>query len=133
MLSRELSQQAGQDILGDGCGGSKSELPGVVSAQRGDLVFSLNEERIRLPRVSQEHLASLRQSNTRSGAIEELDADVFLQRLDLETDRGLRQVQFFRSLAKAVLFRNCPEDDQAEVVQTRHATIRTSLHGIRCE
>jgi DNA-binding transcriptional LysR family regulator len=70
MLSRELSQQAGQDILGDGCGGSKSELPGVVSAQRGDLVFSLNEERIRLPRVSQEHLASLRQSNTRSDAIE---------------------------------------------------------------
>jgi hypothetical protein len=28
----------------------------------------------------------------RSGAIEELDADVFLQRLDLETDRWLRQV-----------------------------------------
>jgi hypothetical protein len=56
----------------------------------------------------------------RSGSIKELDADVFLQRLDLETDRGLSQVQLFRSLAKAVLFRNCPKDHQAEVVETRH-------------
>jgi hypothetical protein len=106
-------------------------LPGVVSAQCGDVVFSLDEERIRLPRVPQENLARLGQSDMRSGAIKELDADVFLQRLDLETDRWLRQVQFFRSLAKAVLFRNCPEDDQAEVVETRHGTIRTSLHGTR--
>jgi hypothetical protein len=52
----------------------------------------------------------------RAGTIEKLDANIFFQRLDLEADRGLRQKQFFRSLAKAELFRNCPEDDQAEVV-----------------
>jgi hypothetical protein len=118
--SRKLAKQTGQHVLGDGSGGAKCQLPGMLSAQRGNFMFSLDEERIRLLRISQKNLSRLRQRDLRAGAIEELDAKIFLQRLDLETHRGLRQIQLFRGLTKAALFRNCPEDYQAEVVETRH-------------
>jgi len=60
-------------------------------------------------------------------AIEELDANIFLKRLDLEAYRGLRQIQLFRGLAEAVLLGYSSENDQAKIVETRHRTIRSLL------
>ena len=46
----------------------------------------------------------------RTRAIKELNANILLQRLDLEAYSWLREVQFFGGLAEAKLFRNCTED-----------------------
>jgi hypothetical protein len=45
---------------------------------------------------------------------------VFLKCLDLKTHRRLREVELFRCLAEAELFRNCPKNDQTETVQACH-------------
>jgi hypothetical protein len=103
----------------------------MVPAERGNFVFCLKKKRIRLPGVPQENLAGLRQRDLRTGAIEELNAKIFLKRLDLETHSGLRQIEFLGGLAKAALLCNGPENNQAKIVETRHRTIRTlsKQHG----
>jgi hypothetical protein len=65
----------------------------------------------------------LRQCNPCSRAIEELNANIFFKRLDLETHRRLCQIQFLGSLAKAALLGNGPKYDQAEIIKTRHNLI----------
>jgi hypothetical protein len=129
MLPRENTKQAGEHILSDGRRGAKGQLAGVISAQRGNLMFSPDQERVRLLGVTQEKLAGLGQRNVRSSTIEELDANILLKRLDLEADCGLRQIQLFSGLAEAALFGNSPEDNQAKIIETRHRTIRTPQHG----
>src|SRR5450631_1885052 len=57
-------------------------------------------------------------------AIEELHAEVFFERFDLQAHRGLRQEEFFGGLAKAELTRNRTKDDETKVVEARHAIIR---------
>ena len=69
--------------MGYGGRGSKSQLSSVVSAQRGDFVSGQHEESICPLRIFKKNFASLGQLDARSGPVEELDADVFLQRLDL--------------------------------------------------
>ena len=76
-------------------------------------------------RVPKKNPSGLGQRDVRAGAIEELNAEILLKRLDLETHGGLREVQLFGGLAEAELLRNCPEDHKAEVFETRHSTIRT--------
>jgi hypothetical protein len=56
----------------------------------------------------------------RTAAIEQLHTKIFFKRLDLETYRGLGQVQFFCGLAETELFRNCAEDHDSEVLKARH-------------
>ena len=87
--------------------------------------------RIRLLRISQQNLARLGQRDLRAGAIEELNAKIFLKRLDLETHSGLRQIEFLGGLAKAALLCNGPENNQAKIVETRHRMIMalSKQHG----
>ena len=127
MLLAVFAEKTRQYILSDGRGSSKGELSGMIPAQQGNLLFRLDEERIRLLRVTQQNLACLGQCYLRSSAIEELDANIFLKRLDLEAHRGLRQIQLFSGLAKAVLLGYGSENDQAKIVETRHKVIRTLL------
>jgi CTP synthase (UTP-ammonia lyase) len=80
---------------------------------------------IRLLRVTQQNLAGLGQYNVRSSAIEKLDANIFLKRLDLEAHRGLCQIQLFSGFAEAALLGYGSENNQAKIVETRHKMIRT--------
>ncbi len=66
-------------------------------------------------------------------AAKELNARILLQRLDLETHSGLREIQFFGGLAGAELFRNCPEDHETKIFESRHSMNRTPALGSRCE
>ena len=72
------------------------------------------------PRVLEQHRARRRQSGVRSRAIEELNAEIFFKSLDLQAYRGLRQVKLLGSFAKALLFRDGAEDNQAEIFETCH-------------
>jgi hypothetical protein len=56
----------------------------------------------------------------RSGAIEKLNTEILFKSLDLQADRRLREVKLLGGFAKALLFRDCPEDNQAEVLETCH-------------
>jgi hypothetical protein len=58
----------------------------------------------------------------RSGAIEELNAEVLFEGFDLETYRGLREVQLFGCFPEAALLRNCSKNNDTKVFQTRHLT-----------
>ena len=125
MLLAVFAEKARQHILSDGGGSSQGKLSGVIAAQCGNLLLRLNQERIRLPRVAQQNLAGRGQCDLRAGAIEELDADLFLQRLDLQADRVLGQIQLLGGLAKAALLGYGSENDQAKIFETRHKTIGT--------
>ena len=127
MLFAVLAQKTRQHILSDGCGSSKGKLPGMIPAQRGNLMFRLDKESIRLLRVTQQNLAGLGLCDLLSSAIKELDANILLERLDLEADCGLRQIQLFSCLAEAALLGNGSENNQAKIIETRHRMIRTPL------
>jgi hypothetical protein len=62
-----------------------------------------------------------------------LRAQVLLQSLDLHAYRRLRQVEFFRRLAKAALLCNRPENHQAEVLEACHGTIKAFLFLLSSE
>ena len=101
----------------------------MISAHRGNFMFGLSQQRIHLHRVAQKHGAGLSERDLRARTIEELNAKVFFKSLDLEAHRGLGKVQFLRSLAEAELLRNGAKDNQTEILETRHATIKAFSTG----
>ena len=97
----------------------------MFSAEGGNFVFGLSEKRAHLLRVLKKDLSRRRKRDVRPGTIEELNAKIFLKRLDLKAHRGLREVEFFGGFAEAELFRNRAKDDGTEVFEARHGMIRT--------
>lgn len=65
--------------------------------------------------VREKNLSSRGQGDVRSGAVKELNTEILLQRLDLETHCGLREIQIFSGLAEAEPFRDCAEDHKTEI------------------
>ena len=98
MLLAELAQKAGQHILSDSCGSAKGELARVLSAERGNVSFSLSEERANLLRISKKNTTGLCQGNVRPGAIEELNAKILFKCLYLKANCRLRKIQLLCSL-----------------------------------
>jgi hypothetical protein len=92
----------------------------MISGESGDLVLGPRHKLMHAPCVLEQHRSRSCQSGMRSGAIEELNAEIFLKSLDLQAYRGLRQVKLLGSFAKALLFRDRPEHNQAEVFKTCH-------------
>jgi hypothetical protein len=83
-------------------------------------VLRLRHKLMHAPRVLKQHRARSGQSGVRPGAIEKLDAEIFLEGLDLKAYRGLRQIKLLGGFAKALLFRNGSENYKAEIFETRH-------------
>jgi hypothetical protein len=116
----KLAEQARQNVLRNGCGSAESEPARTVPAQGSDFLLRSRHQLTHAPRVLKQRGARSGQSRVRSGAIEELDAKIFLKSLDLKAYRGLRQIKFFGGFAKALLFRDSPKDNQAEILETCH-------------
>jgi hypothetical protein len=120
ILRAKLAEQARQNVLRDRRRSAESEPAGMISGQSGDFLLRPRHNLLHAPRALEQHRSRRRQSGMRSGAIEELNAEVFLKSLDLKAYRGLRQVKLFGGFAKALLFRDSSEDNQAEVLETCH-------------
>jgi hypothetical protein len=105
----------------------------MFSAQDDNLVLSLDEERIHLGCVFKEYTPGWCQRDVCARSVKQLNANILLQRLDLEAHSGLREIQFFGGLSEAELFRNCPEDHKTEVFKTRHSMIKTQAHDGQCK
>ena len=120
MFHAKLAEQARQNVLRNRGGSAESEAAGMVSGESGNFVLRPRHKLMHAPRVLKQHRARSRQSGVRSRAIEELDAEIFFKSLDLQAYRGLRQVKLLGRFAKALLFRDRPEDNQAEVFKTCH-------------
>jgi hypothetical protein len=131
VFALKLAQKPGQHILSDSCGCAKGELARVLSAERGNVSFSLKEKRANLLRISEKNTAGLCQGNVRPGAIEELNPKILFKCLYLKADCRLRKVQLLCSLPEALLCRNCTEDYNAEVFEACHRIFDLSLVGAR--
>jgi hypothetical protein len=126
----KLAEQARQNVLRNRCGSPESEAAGMISGESSNFMLRPRHELMHAPCVLEQHRSRRRQSGMRPGAIEELNAEIFFKSLDLQAYRGLRQVKLLGSFAKALLFRNSPEDNQAEVLEIRHGSIRTLANQI---
>ena len=55
-----------------------------------------------------------------TGAIEEADAEIVFEGLDLKRDGGLSEEEMFRGLTKIQMFGNCAENLEAKILQLGH-------------
>ena len=78
---------------------------------------SQSEDFVRIP---EDHLPCLGEGHTTTRFVEELLAEVPLQRTDLGAQRGLGKVQRRSSPADAALLRGGPEVEEVVVVQPFH-------------
>ncbi len=120
MFRAKLAEQTRQNVLRNRGGSAESEAAGMISGERSNFVLRTRHKLMHAPRVLKQHRTRSRQSGVRSGAVEELNAEFFFKCLDLQAYRRLRQVKLLGRLAKALLFRDRPEDNQTEVFKTCH-------------
>ncbi len=92
----------------------------MFSAQGDDLALSQDKKRIHLGCVLKEYTSGWGHRDMGARSVEQLNAKILLQRLDLKAHRGLREIQFFSGLAEAELFRNCPEHHETKILKIRH-------------
>ncbi len=78
-------------------------------------MLSLREQRVALRGVAQQDFARRRESDVSSRAIEELNAEVLFERLNLQTHGRLSEEEVLRRLAEAKVFGYRREDDETEV------------------
>jgi hypothetical protein len=70
-----------------------------------------------LPSVLEEHDSSFGEADAGRAAQEKSRAELFLQRFDLQSDRGLTQIESFAGLAEAQVFGDCSKDFEAKVFE----------------
>ena len=64
-----------------------------------------------------------RQYNSIAGAVEQSNAEIIFERLDLQRDRGLRKKELLSSFAEVEVLGNRAEDLQPKVLQLSHGEI----------
>src|SRR5260370_3143696 len=114
MLAAEVAKDAWKDVLREGGGRAEWQLAGMLSADGSDVVLGLQEERVHLSSVAEQDLAGAGEGDVSSGAVEELNAEVVLERLDLEADGWLREEEMLGRLAEAEMLGHRKKDDQTE-------------------
>jgi hypothetical protein len=126
VLAQEGTEDAGQEVLGDGGGGCEAEFSrdGLVEGGEGEAGFvecgggggGVAEEDA--TGFGEGDLAAMAVAG---GAIEEPDAGLFFEGADLLADSGLAEIESFGGFAEAELVGDLSKDGEAKV-----------FHGLLC-
>ena len=92
-----------------------------------EFFFRFSDDRCNSARIAQKNRALFGKSDAASGAIEEADAKVVFEGLDLKSDGWLREEEQFRSFPKVEVLSNRSKDLQSKILQLCHEQI---IHGI---
>ena len=107
--------EAGKQVSSDGLRGSYEEIATLLTMGGGDGNLGFIGERLQLFSERDQGLASRRELNVASTAIEERHAELVFQRLDLVGDGRLRHQEFFSGPAEIEVPGDGTEDAEAEV------------------
>jgi hypothetical protein len=91
--------------------------------RRGQFLLGFGREGCKSPGVPEKEGALTCKGDAAAGAIEEANAQIIFQCIDLKGDSRLREKKLLRRFVKTELFRNHAEYFQPEVFQPRHVTI----------
>jgi hypothetical protein len=111
VLFMEARQQMRNEVLG-GADQADGEQPVLQSLQPRHGVVGILQRRQQASRMHQEVLASGRQRDIAAGAVEQRQADLGLQLLDLHRHRRRRQVQRLGGAGHAAVMRHLGKDPQ---------------------
>jgi hypothetical protein len=123
MLVEEGSEQAGENILRNRGGHAEGQISGDIAILRAELLLGLGNEGGYLLGVGEQEGSLRSQGNAIAGAIEETDAEIVFEGLDLERDGGLGEEKVFCRLAEVQMLGNGAEDFEAKVFQLGHEMI----------
>ena len=120
MVFEKSSDEAGQDVLGDGCRNAQREFARELSVFGANFPLSGGRESGDFVRVAEKDSALGRESDSIRRAIEETRTQVVLQCFDLERHGRLGEGKMLGGLAKAEMFGDRAENRQAEILQLGH-------------
>ena len=115
VVFEEAGDEAGQQILTDGLGGAEGEAAGGISRGRGDSFAGPFGERGDLGGEGKQCFSGGSEGDAASAAIEESDAELSFEGLDLLGDGGLGEEELFGGLAEVQVAGDGTEDAEAEV------------------
>ena len=127
MLVKEGSEQAGENILRDRSGDSEGQFSGDFAIFGAEFAARPGKRERRFSwrrRAGADPCAS--EGDAIAGAIEEANAEIVFERLDLQRDGRLGEKKMFRGLAKIQMFGDGAKNLEAEIFQLRHGMI---IHG----
>ena len=123
MLGEKGSEQAGEYVLGNGCGDSQGQLARDLAVLGAHFLFGLENEGRDFSGVAQQKRALRSECNAVAGAIEEADAEIVFESFDLKGDGGLGEEKMFGRFAKIQMLGDGAEDFETEVLQLSHGMI----------
>jgi hypothetical protein len=121
VLAEECAEDAREDVLCDGGGGSETELAGDLVVECGEGTLGFGHGFGGALGVDEEDAAGFGEGDLgamtfAAGAVEEAGACLFFEGADLLAYGGLAEVEGLGGLAEAELFGNGAKDFEAEVL-----------------
>lgn len=122
MIFQEAGDEAWQKVLADGLRGGDGEAAGGFSGGCGDGLASFFGESGEFIGIGKQGFAGKGERNPASAAVKEGDREFGFEGLDLLSDGGLGEQEFFGRLAEVQVPGDGAEDAEAEIFHSDQST-----------